>query len=90
MLQTFSNAIGIGLNTLIERGRQKSDAGKVRIDQEGVTSGFKLETINAEISDADRLARHRRICVGIGGDKDRIFFETRECDLGAQKETKNR
>ena len=32
MFQTFGNAIGLGLNTLIERGRQKSDAAKVRID----------------------------------------------------------
>ena len=53
--QTFADPSRTRTNSLIQRCGPQTNAREIWIDQERVAAGFKLKSINAEISDANRV-----------------------------------
>ena len=53
MSQTLPYSIWTGFDSLIQRTGPQTNAREIRIDQERMIVGFKLKTVDAEISDAN-------------------------------------
>ena len=72
MLQPLTDEARVRSDCLVECDFPDADAREIWIDQKCVIVRFKLETVYAEIGNADRICSCRRIL--IGNKQSRIFI----------------